>query len=185
MSRRSLVTLTASVLVGALFLMGAGFPTKSTPDEFATGVCTSITDWSTAIQAGSTSLNTKINGATSTAEVRDLLSAYLGDAATLTTTALDGLNEAGVPATPKGAEASKLFKTTFKKIRKALRGYQSDADDLPIKNDKKALKQLTALSGKVGTQFTALGKSLNKIKKLDPNHKLEAAFKANATCAAL
>jgi hypothetical protein len=185
MTRRSLVTLTAGVLVGALFLMGAGFPEKSTPTHFAEGVCGSVKEWTTAIQSGSTNLDSEMAGAKTLPEVRDKLAAFLGNAATLTTTALDGLNEAGVPATPKGAEASKLLKTTFKKIRKALRGYQNDAEDVSIKNQATALKQLTALSTKVSTQFTALTKSLTKLKKLDPNHKLEKAFKANATCAAL
>jgi hypothetical protein len=185
MSRRSLVTLTASVLIGALFLMGAGFQEKATPAHFAQGVCSSIKDWTTAIQNGSSSLDTQMNSAKTLPDVRAKLSAFLGDSAQLTTVALDGLNDAGVPSTPKGAEASKLLKTTFKKIRKALRGYQNDAEDVSIKNQATALRQLTALSTKVGTQFTALTKSLNKLKKLDPNHKLEKAFKANAACAAL
>lgn len=185
MSRRSLVTLTAGVLVGALFLMGAGFPDKSTPSQFADGVCTSVKDWTTAIQNGSTNLSSEMKTAKTLPEVRDKLSAFLGDSAQLTTVALEGLKEAGVPATPKGAQASKLLKTTFKKIRKSLRGYQNDAEDVSTDNQATALKQLTALNTKVGTQFNSLTKSLTKLKKLDPNHKLEKAFKANAACAAL
>jgi hypothetical protein len=183
MTRRSLVTLTAGVLVGALFLMGAGFPEKSTPAHFAQGVCGSIKEWTAALQDGSTSLDSDMKTAKTLTQVRDKLAAYLGHAATLTTTALDGLDDAGVPATPKGAEASKLLKTTFKKVRKALRGYQHDAEDASVKNQETALKQFTALSTKVGTQFNALAKPLAKLTKLD--HKIDKAFKANAVCAAL
>lgn len=185
MTKRTRTALIGSVLIGALFLMGAGFPTKTTPAHFATGVCTAVQEWSASANAGSKELDAKISAATSIRQVRSLLASYLGNAAKSTSAALDGLDDAGVPKTPKGAEASKTLKEGFSKIRTALRGFQDDAEDVSIKNKQKALKQLKALNAKVGTEFNSFTKSLTKIRSLDPNHKLEKAFKANSVCAAL
>jgi len=185
MNRRTRSALVGGVVIAALLLMGAGFPAKTTPAHFVDELCTSVSDWATATRAGSEELDTKIKRAKSLRQVRNLLAEFLGDTAHLTTAALDGLDEAGVPATPKGPEASKLLKSTFKDIRSALRGFHDDAEDVSIKKKKKALKQLRALDAKVDVEFASFTKALGKLKTLDPNHKIEQAFKANAVCATL
>ncbi len=168
-----------------MFLMGAGFSTKTTPAHFADGVCTTVDTWQAGANAGATELETKISSATSIKQVRSLLASYLGNGAKATSVALDGLDEAGVPRTPKGEAASQTLKQAFSKIRSALRGFQHDAEDVSIKNETKALKQLKALNAKVGIEFNSFTKALTKLKTLDPNHKLEKAFKANAVCSSL
>jgi hypothetical protein len=185
MTKRSRTALIGGVLIGALLLMGARFPTKATPAHFANGVCTTVNEWATATKSGSTELDTKIAAAKNLREVRDLLAAYLGTTAHETTVALDGIDEAGTPSTPKGAEASKVLKESFKQIRSALRDFQNQAEDMSIKQKAKALKQLKALNTRVGVEFGSFSKALSKLAKLDPNHKLEKAFKANAVCQSL
>jgi hypothetical protein len=185
MAKRTRTALIGGVLIGALLLMGAGFAKKVTPAHFANGVCTTVDEWSTKTKAGSTELDAKITTAKSLRQVRTLLASYLGDTADLTTTALEGLDQAGVPSTPKGTAASKTLKASFKKIRTALRGFEHDAKDMSIKNRTKALKQLKALNARVAVEFGSFTKALGKLTSLDPNHKLETAFKANAVCSAL
>jgi hypothetical protein len=185
MATRTRTALIGGVLIGALLLMGAGFPQKVTPAHFADGVCTTVDTWQAGANAGADELDTKITAATSIRQVRSLLASYLGNGAKATSVALDGLDEAGVPTTPKGAEASRTLKQAFSKIRASLRGFQHDAEDVSTKNKKKALKQLKALNAKVGIEFSSFSKALSKLKTLDPNHKLEKAFKANTVCAAL
>jgi hypothetical protein len=187
MNKRTRTAVIGGVLIAAMLLMGAGFPTKKvTPAKFAHGVCTSLSDWSNAAQDGATELNTSLtNSATKLSDVRDLLASYLGDTAHLTQVALDGLSAAGTPSTPKGAEASKVLTDSFRKIRTALRKLQNEADDVSIKNKTKALKDLKALQKEVGTELSSAGKALTKLKHLDPNHKLEKAFKAAPACQSL
>jgi hypothetical protein len=186
MTTRTRTALIGGVLIAALILMGAGFPTKKvTPAHFANGVCTTVDEWQTGANAGSRELETKITAAKSIKQVRSLLASYLGNGAKATTVALDGLDDAGVPKTPKGEEASKVLKQAFSKIRSALRGFQDDAEDVSVKNEKKALKQLKALNAKVGIEFNSFTKALTKIRTLDPDQKLEKAFKADAVCTAL
>ena len=78
-------------------------------------------------------------------DVRDALAAYLGDTADATTLGLDGLDDAGVPATPKGTKAADTLTDSFKKIRTSLRELQDQAEDISIKHEAKALKQVKAL----------------------------------------
>jgi hypothetical protein len=187
MNQRTRTAVIGGVLIAAMLLMGAGFPSKKvTPAKFANGVCTTVSDWSTATQDGATQLNAALtSSATQLSDVRDLLASYLGDTAHLTTLALDGLSDAGTPSTPKGAQASKVLTDSFRKIRTSLRKLQNEAEDVSIKNKTKALKDLTALEKQVGVEFASFNKALTKLKTLDPNHKLKKAFQANPTCQSL
>ena len=187
MSRRTRTALIGGVLVGALLIMGAGFPTtKVPPKHWATGVCTAIGDWVNASKTGADQLNTALTGTRpKLRDVRELLSGYLGSTAHATTLAIDGLNQAGTPTTPKGNTAARALTDSFKQIRSSLRHLQDTADGVSIKHKAKALKQLKSLNTDIGVEFSSFQKALTKLQHLDPNHKLRKAFQADAACQAL
>ncbi len=187
MPKRIRTVTTIGVVIAALVLMGAGFPSKHVPPKrWAAGVCTTVTDWVNTTKAGASDLNASLAGAnTSLRDVRDALSGYMGDTAHATTLALDGLAAAGTPTTPKGKQAAATLTGSFKKIRKSLRKLQNQADDVSVKHKAKALKEIKALDRQVTTEFNSFGAALAKLKNLDPDHKLKKAFQADRTCQAL
>lgn len=184
MKRRTQTALIGSVLIAALLLMGAGFPAKKVPPkQWAIGVCTTVNDWVTATENGANDLNATLTGTnTKLRDVREALTAYLGDTAHSTTVVLDGLVDAGTPATPKGKQAATGLIDTFKKIRTSLRKLQDQAEELSIKNRAKALKQIKALNRQVSAEFASFNDALIKLRKLDPNHQLQKAFQAEPAC---
>ena len=187
MARRTRTGLIGGVVVAALVLMGAGFPTKHVPPErWATRVCTTVTDWVDATQARADDLNASLTGTNpKLRDIRDGLARYLGFTAHATTRALDGLEKAGTPATPKGAEAALALRDTFTKIRKSLHKLQIQAKAMSIKHKAKALVQVKALDRHVKAAFNSFGDALTKLRKLDPNHQLKRAFDADPACQAL
>lgn len=187
MTKRSRTALIGGVLVAALMLMGAGFPTKTvSPKQWATGVCTSVNDWVDATKTGASDLESSLTGTNpNLRDVRDALASYLRDTAHATTIALDGLKAAGTPKTPKGSEAASTLTSSFKKIRASLRKLADQADEMSIKHKAKTLTQITALNAKVNKEFSSFNSALSKLKRLDPNHKLKKAFQVDAACQAL
>ena len=133
-----------------------------------------------------TKLNAKLTGTKPNLKnVREALTKYLGDVAHSTTIALDGLEDAGTPSTPKGKKAAAALSDSFKLIRKSLRDLQDQAEDVSIKKKAKALKQVNALNKQVNTEFQSFNAALLKLRKLDPNKKLQEAFQADQACQAL
>jgi hypothetical protein len=187
MNRRTRTALIGGVLIAALLLMGAGFPKKdATPKAWANGVCTAVNSWVQSTQSGAADLSTQLTGTNPNLhDVRDALAGYLGDTAHATTRAIDDLKAAGKPATPKGSKAASTLTDGFKQIRSSLKKLQSEAKDISTKKKAKALKQIKAINKDVNVEFASFQKALSKLQKLDPNHKLEKAFKASQACQAL
>jgi len=175
------------VVISALLLLGAGFPAKGVPPkEWATSVCTAVTDWVDTTKARAAALDTGLSAEGVTLrDVRDALVGYMGEVADATTDAIDAMDEAGVPATPKGKKAADTLTDSFRKIRTSLRKLQNQAEDISIRREAKALRQVNALSRQVDEEFATFRDALARLKKLDPNHKLRKAFRADAACQAL
>lgn len=187
MNRRMRTAFIGGVVIAAVVLMGAGFPTKGEPPkQWANDVCTSVNDWVDTTQAGAADLDTTLNSNNiGLRDVRNALVGYMGDVADATTVAIDGLEAAGVPATPKGKKAAATLTASFKDIRTSLRKLQNQAEDISIRREGKALKQVKALNRQVDEEFGSFQDALGHLKKLDPNHKLKKAFAADAACQAL
>jgi hypothetical protein len=187
MTRRTRSALIGGVVVTALLLMGAGFPTKKvTADQWANGVCTTVNSWVGATESGAQQLNAELSGTKpNLKDVRRALTKYLGDTADATTVALDGLEEAGTPTTPKGKKAAAALTDSFKLIRKSLRDLQDQAGDVSVKKKAKALKQVNALNQQVNTEFQSFNAALLKLRKLDPSKELQQAFQSDQACQAL
>ena len=187
MTRRTRTALIAGVLVAALLVIGAGYPAKRVPPErWATSVCTTVNEWVGTTEAGADRVKESLSGThPNLRDVREALASYLGDTAHATTLALDGLADAGIPATPKGTKAAEGLTEGFKQIRKSLRKLEAQAEDMSIRHRKKALKQVKALNRRVNTEFNSFSEALSKLRKLDPNHKLQQAFQSEPACRAL
>jgi hypothetical protein len=187
MNLRKGTTLISGVVIAALLLMGAGFPTKGVPPKgWATDVCTAVNDWVNATKAGAADLDAQLSGTNpDLRDVRDALAGYMGETAHATTLAIDDMDAAGIPATPKGAKASATLEDSFRKIRASLRKLQNQAEDISIKHKKKALKQINALNKQVDKEFASFRTALGRLPKLDPDHQLKRAFQADAECQAL
>jgi hypothetical protein len=187
MNLRTRTALISSVVIAALILMGAGFPTKAAPPkQWATEVCTAVSDWVNATKAGAAELDASFTGTNpNLRDVRDALADYMGATAHATTEAIDAMGAAGVPATPKGTKAASTLEDSFRGIRASLRKLQNQAEDISIKHRAKALRQIKALNGQVNDEFASFRKALRRLPKLDPNHKLKKAFQAAAECQSL
>jgi hypothetical protein len=175
------------VLIAAMLLMGAGFPTKkATPEHFANGVCTTVSQWSNATSLGEQQLNAALTAPNvQLSDLRDYFAGYLADTAHLTTLALDGLADAGTPSTPKGTQAAKVLTASFRKIRTSLRKLSEQAEEMSITDQAQAVTDVKAVTKQIGVEFASFNKALKKLKTLDPNHKLQKAFRANPTCQSL
>ncbi len=187
MTRRTRTALIGGVVIAALLLMGAGFPSKQVaPKHWATGVCTTVNTWVETTKTGATRLEASLAGTSpNLRRVRSALAGYLGDTAHATTRAIDGLDKAGTPKTPKGKQAAEGLTNGFKKIRNGLRKLQNEAKGMSVKHKAKALQQITSLNREVNTEFASFSDAVGKLKKLDPNHQLRKAFQADQACQAL
>lgn len=184
MPRRTRTALAIGVLVAALAVTGAGFPAKHVPPaKFARGVCTSVNHWVETLQSGAKKVRTSLSGPKpSLKRVRAALVHYMEQSASATGDAVDGIKHAGVPSTPKGAKASAGLVAGFTGIQGSLRKLKDRAESISTKNRTKALSEIRTLDQQVSAQFQKFEAAFQKLDKLDPDHKLQAAFTAAAAC---
>ncbi len=187
MNPRTRTAVVSGVVVAGLLLLGAGFPTKGVPPkQWASDVCTAVTSWVNTATTGGADLKASLAGTNPDLRVvRDVLVTYMGDTADATKQAIDDMHAAGSPATPKGTKAAATLRDSFKKIRSSLRKLEHQAEHISIKRPAKARRQIKTLNRQVSEEFTAFQVALGRLPKLDPNHKLQRAFRADATCQAL
>lgn len=189
MTRRTRTALTGGVLIVALLVMGAGFPTKTRPSpsvppkHWATSVCGALHSWVDGAKQGATDLQSSIQGkASRTKMVRDAIAAYLGDTARSTTVVLHKLKRAGAPATPKGTEAVGALRKGFEQARTALSRLRRQAEHISTRHRAAALADLRTLKNRVDTEFRSLDGAFNGLDRLDPGHQLSTAFKSSRAC---
>jgi hypothetical protein len=181
------MSVTAAVLVAALVVMGAGFPAKRVPPaRFATGVCTAIGGWMKSLEDGAAGVRTSLSGTNpKLRDVRAALVDYLGSTVHATGKAIDRIEAAGTPTTPKGVKAAAGLVAGFKEIRASLRKLQLRAGHISTARRAVALSEIKDLDRRVSVEFNSFQATFKKLDKLDPDHQLQRSFNAAAACQAL
>jgi hypothetical protein len=184
------LAVTSCVLL-ALVLSGvAAGATRNAPPKKWVGVfCSSIYTWEKTVTVETANLKTTITklkkgGAVNLGAARAQLVGYLGRVVTSTDTLVHKLKATGAPAVPNGSKLQAVLLKGIGQIRTAFANGQKAARALSTSN--------RAAFGKgaenIGSAITAAGNQsqavLSGLAKYD-SKALEAAFKADPTCAKL
>jgi hypothetical protein len=185
-------TLTLSVLaVVSVALLGAGYPVRSaktvSPKKYAKSVCTSVGAWVQTMQDGSTKVQSDLdaNPVGNLDGARNALTTFMGNAVASTDTLLHQLAKAGRPSTPKGKQVAKRLVTGFKGIRNLLDEARNSAQALATGDPQAFTDGAQRVQGAITTGFDDFSKAFNSLDKLDTDHKLGKAFRAEKACQAL
>jgi hypothetical protein len=180
-----------SCLLLALALSGvAAGATKNAPPKKWVGVfCGSIYTWEKTVTSETAKLKTTITklqkgGPVNLVTARTQLAGFLGRVVASTDTLVHKLKATGAPSVPNGSKLQALLLKGIGQIRTAFANGQKAARALPTNN--------RAAFGKgaenIGTAITAAGNNsqgvLSGLGQYD-SKALEAAFKADPTCAKL
>ncbi len=191
--------LTLSVLaVCSVALLGAGSPARSTktvsPKKYARSVCTGVGTWVQTLQDGSTRIQADLSPAAlgTLADTKTILDraktsvgSFMESAVAGTDTLLNRLARAGTPDTPKGKKVAKKLVAGFRGIRSLLDDARHAAQALPDNDAQAFTDGAQKVSGSITKGFDDFSAAFKSLDKLDPNHKLRKAFRAEPACRAL
>jgi hypothetical protein len=174
----------AAVPVAFLALLAAGCGGSSsssstsaddtTPtDQWASSVCTAITDWTDSLQSSVTSLQ---SGGLS----KDAIKGVADDAKSSTQTLVDDLKGLGKPDTAAGAEAQSTLNGLADDLQK-------DVDEITgaVDGSGTTLSMISTVSTTLVTMGNQLSSTFTQLQSLDAKGELEDAFKSADSCSKL
>jgi hypothetical protein len=180
-----------SCLLLALVLSGvAAGATRNAPPKKWVGVfCGSIYTWEQTVKSETANLKTTITklhngGPVNLGAARTQLTSYLGKVVASTDTLVHKLKSTGAPAVPNGTKLQAVLLKGIGQIRTAFANGQKAARALSMHNRAAFARG----AEHIGSAITAAGNQsqtvLSGLARYDSNA-LEAAFKADKTCAKL
>jgi hypothetical protein len=197
MLRTRFVRLTALLLLVALVGACGGSDSSTTPtsgettdgetsepvgsssaEEYATGACTAINDWITAITARASGLSDVPEDASAGQDVMlDFLDGVIDDTDSLIST-IEGL---GVPDVADGEAASAALLGALGQVRDLYQGLRDSVAELDTSDPTAFASALTELSSGLSSGSSDVGSAMDQFQNGD----LAATFQATPACASL
>lgn len=175
----------AAVPVAFLALLAAGCGGSSssssstssddtTPtDQWASSVCTAITDWTDSLSSSVASLQ---SGGLS----KDALQGVASDAQSSTQTLVDDLKGLGKPDTAAGAEAQSTLNSLADDLQKDVDEISSTVD-----GSSNTVSMIATVSSTVVTMGNQLSSTFTQLQNLDAKGELKTAFESADSCSKL
>jgi hypothetical protein len=172
----------ATVLVGAVLLLGAGFPTKTvSPERFARAICTSVTDWVTEIGELGTSYDEEVSATDDLDEKKDLTTTFIDDVLDSTNALIKEVGKAGTPDVPDGKAVVKAYRNGLGDAKDVLEEAAEEAEDLPTDDDADFEAAREDLGTALEEGFTEAGDAISEAEE-ESDEDLQTAFEDEQAC---
>jgi hypothetical protein len=179
------------IAVGALVFglsVGAAIPAGASsvsPQKWAPKFCTIVSDWQSTISSKAGDLTSAVSSVTDLETARNEIESFLLDMVNTTDDAITAIKAAGTPSSANGGKIVQRVISGFKDAKRAFDRAKTKASLLST-SDPSAFR---SEGQQIGDDLTAagdkIGSKLDGIKKLDKDHKLEAAVKKSKACSVL
>jgi hypothetical protein len=174
----------AAVPVVGLSAAPAGAKTVS-PQKWATGFCTALSDWQDTIQGASSDVSSALADTTDLAAGKTTLVDFLSQAIDATDTAISDAKATGVPDTTNGAKIQAALIKGFGKAKSIFQKAEADAEKLSTTDAASFSTKATEIGQEIQDSASEIDTAFGKIDKLDKGGKLDKVVKANKACAFL
>ncbi len=176
-------TLAATVAVAALLAAGCGgsSDTSSSSDasptsEWASGLCSAITTWTSAIS----SIGDSVTGGDLS---KDTLTSAVDDARAATETFTSDLEALGTPDTEAGQQAKESIDQLSSEVKDEVSTIEDALGEASgVAGILKAVPAVTAALAKMGTEVSS---TITELENLDAQGEIKSAFEDSSSCSEL
>lgn len=190
--RRLTACLAAPLLAAALTGCGGGSasndggaggaPTQTvSADEYASGVCRSVSGWLKGLSKESSKLVQGMSSGTSPEEGKTALVSFFGSAAQRTDALVTEVEKVGAPDVEGGAKASADLLDGLARTKQSFDSAQSKAQDLPTNSQQEFQAGAQAISSTLQQETSGIQDSMDVAKR---SQDLKEAFKDAKECQA-
>jgi hypothetical protein len=168
------------VLAAALVACSGGSD-KVDSDDYANGVCSSITSWLHAVQGRASTVGGAVTPATSPSEGRDILAKYLDAVVDDTRDMIDRIEAIGTPDVDGGDQISKRLITALQGTEATFEIARKQVDSLPTSSRDAFRHAAEALASAIRSHVSDVAKALADVSSSE----LDRAFQGSQACRAL
>jgi uncharacterized phage infection (PIP) family protein YhgE len=180
---RALRALVPAAAAAVLALAAAACGGESEGEKWASGVCTSVSDWRSELQSISADVQDQVTSQPSVASAKAAVTSGVQQAADATQKLRDELSDLGPPKTDAGAEAKSELDSLSSRLQADVSQVQSAVASVGASAAPSEL--LTKLGGVASTLGNALRDaqtSVQKISSLEPGGELQKGFQDADSC---
>jgi hypothetical protein len=155
------------------------------PEQYAADVCGAIGNWQKELQSGATSMQSKLGAASSPADVKTELVAFMETAAKATDTMLAKVKDAGPPDVENGEALQADLEKGLTAAQTAFAAARDDAKALPTDNPATFQAQAQKLGSTLSEEGAKIGQTFNGLSTKYDSDDLNQAFDKEPACKSL
>jgi hypothetical protein len=164
-----------SVLAAGCGGGGGSSNDESSPQDWASGLCTALTDWTNSVKAAGNSLRGNIS--------EDSLKTAASDIEDASNSLVSDLKDLGKPDTKSGQDAKDAVDTLADEVKGDVKEMQDDVDN--VSGAQGALTAAQSLSATISKMATQIGSTARALDQADPSGELKQAFQDAPACKSL
>ena len=154
-------------------------------DKYATSLCTSLSTWTSDINAASSGLSTKLGKVKNGTDAKKVVVSFLQSTVTRTDKLIKQIDTGGVPKTKNGASFAKALHDGLCKARGLFQTAANDGKKLPTSTPSAFNQAMSKISTGLQQGSTDIAAALTTASTQQPSPELTAAFSSNAACTKL
>ena len=164
---------------------GASGGDGADPEQYAADVCGAIGSWQKELQSGATSMQSKLGAASSPADVKTELVAFMETAAKATDNMLAKVKEAGPPDVENGEALQADLEKGLTAAQTAFAAARDDAKALPTDNPATFQAEAQKLGSTLNEEGAKIGQTFNGLSTKYDSKDLNQAFDKEPACKSL
>jgi hypothetical protein len=155
------------------------------PEQYAADVCGAIANWQKELQSGATSMQSKLGAASSPADVKTQLVAFMETATNATDDMVAKVKEAGPPDVEDGEALQADLEQGLAAAQTAFAAARDDAKNLPTDNPAAFQAEAQKLGSTLSEEGTKIGQTFNGLSTKYDSQDLNQAFDKEPACKSL
>ena len=168
MPRVRLAALAVSLAVSLSACGGGSDGAESVdPTEWATDVCTAMSDYAGSVEARAAGFEQAASGSSSIADAKAQVVQFFEDVVADTDVMLAAVDEAGTPSGDQGEEIRDALRSNLEPMREILSDSLSEAEELPTDNLADFTSQVQELTASVEQGFDRVGAAFDDLDEFE------------------
>jgi hypothetical protein len=185
----SVLRTSITMLLAAVLVAGCGGGDESAsgadPEQYAADVCGAISAWQRELQTSASTMSSKLSAASTPAQVKTELVAFMEGATKSTDDMLAKVKEAGPPAVEDGEALQRDLEQGLGDAQEAFAEARDRARELPTDDRAAFQRDAQALGTTLNEQGTKIGQTFNGLSEKYDSEDLNQAFEDEPACQAL
>ena len=152
------------------------------PEQYAANVCGAIVDWQKELQTSATTMQSKLGAASTPADVKTELVAFMEGATKSTDDMLAKVREAGPPDVEDGEALQRDLEKGLGDAQTAFAQARDEAKELPTDDRAAFQREAQALGATLNEEGTKIGETFNGLSTKYDSKELNEAFDKEPSC---